>query len=124
MELTLTKLKHVTGEGLKSLASRSLTSVNFQESTSITDNSITRLVRNCPNISVLNLSELHKVTDLALVQVAEHLNNNLVSIMFAILIAEVGYFIKMQVELELSDMNLITSASTSALARHCKNLSE
>lgn len=77
-DLGLKKLKLLTGDGLKTMTSKTLTTVNLQESASIVDSSIICLVQNCPNISVLNLSELHKITDGAIIKVAEHLSDKLV----------------------------------------------
>lgn len=78
-ELKLKRLKHVTGKGLQSTASKTLRSVNLRESSSFSDIGVKALVVNCPNIEELNLSELHKLTDAAIVAVAESLKDKLVS---------------------------------------------
>ena len=78
-ELKLKKLKHITGKGLQSSSSKTLRSVNLRESSSFTDAGVKALVQNCPNIGELNLSELHKLTDNAIVAAAESLKGNLVS---------------------------------------------
>jgi hypothetical protein len=78
-ELKLKKLKHITGKGLQSISSKTLRSVNLTESSSFTDAGVKALVQNCPNIEELNLSELHKLTDNAIIAAAESLKENLVS---------------------------------------------
>ncbi len=78
-ELKLKKLKHITGKGLQSISSKTLRSVNLRESSSFTDAGVKALVQNCPNIEELNLSELHKLTDNAIIAAAECLKGNLVS---------------------------------------------
>ena len=78
-ELKLKKLKHITGKGLQSISSKTLQSVNLRESSSFTDAGVKALVQNCPNIEELNLSELHKLTDAAIIAAAESLKDNLVS---------------------------------------------
>ena len=83
-ELKLKKLKHVTGKGLQSTSSKTLRSVNLKESASFTDAGVKALVQNCPGIEVLNLSELHKLTDTAIIAAAESLNDNLVSARLAV----------------------------------------
>jgi len=102
--LKLRKLKQITSEGVKSIASKALKSVNLRQCSAITNHGIIALVRNCPNIEKLNLSELHKLTDAAFIQIAEALQDKLV-------------------ELDACEVNLLTSASTQALAQHCNNLS-
>ena len=77
--LKLQKLKNVTGEGVKPLASKALKSVTLKQTSAITDPGIIALVKNCPNIENLNLTELHKLTDAAFVQIAETLKDKLVS---------------------------------------------
>lgn len=79
-ELELKRLKHVTGKGLKSTTSKTLRSVNLEESSSFTDAGVKVLVQNCPNIEELNLSELHKLSDAAIIAAAESLKDNLVSV--------------------------------------------
>ena len=81
-ELKLKKLKHITGKGLQSISSKTLQSVNLRESSSFTDAGVKALVHNCPNVEELNLSELHKLTDSAIVAAAESLKDNLVSGLF------------------------------------------
>lgn len=78
-ELKLKRLKHVTGKGLQSTSSKTLQSVNLKESSSFTDAGVKALVQNCPNIEMLNLSELHKLTDAAIIAAAESLKDKLVS---------------------------------------------
>ena len=85
-ELKLKKLKHVTGKGLQSISSKTLRSVNLRESSSLTDPGIKSLVQNCPNIEVLNLSELHKLTDVAIIAAAESLRDKLVSLLYSIVV--------------------------------------
>ena len=80
-ELKLKKLKHMTGKGLHSISSKTLRSVNLRESSSLTDGGVKVLVQSCPNIEVLNLSELHKLTDVAIIAAAESLKDNLVSLL-------------------------------------------
>ena len=79
-ELKLKKLKHITGKGLQSISSKTLLSVNLRESSSFTDAGVKALVQNCPNIEELNLSELHKLTDNAIIAAAESLKGSLVSL--------------------------------------------
>ena len=79
-ELKLKKLKHMTGKGLHSVSSKTLRSVNLRESSSLTDSGVKALVQSCPNIEVLNLSELHKLTDVAIIAAAESLKDKLVSL--------------------------------------------
>lgn len=77
--LTLQKLKNITSEGIKPLASKALKSVTLKQTSAITDPGIVALVKNCPNIENLNLTELHKLTDAAFIQIAETLKDKLVS---------------------------------------------
>ena len=77
--LNLQKLKHVTSEGVKPLASKTLKSVSLKQTSAITDPGIIALVKNCPNIENLNLTELHKLTDAAFIRIAETLQDKLVS---------------------------------------------
>ena len=77
--LKLKKLKRITSEGLKSIATRSLKYINLSESTGITDTGIFSLVNNCPNIERLSVCELHKLTDASLTRVAAVLRDKLVS---------------------------------------------
>lgn len=70
----------MTGKGLHSISSKTLRSVNLRESSSLTDSGVKALVQSCPNIEVLNLSELHKLTDVAIIAAAESLKDNLVSL--------------------------------------------
>ena len=76
--LKLRKLKQITSEGVKSIASKALKSVNLRQCSAITNHGIIALVRNCPNIERLNLLELHKLTDAAFIQIAEALQDKLV----------------------------------------------
>lgn len=77
-EVKLKKLKLITGEGFKTLKSRTLLSVNLKYCQNIEDKGIIVLARNCPNIRRLNLCELHKVTNSGIIQVAETLGEKLV----------------------------------------------
>lgn len=70
----------MTGKGIHSVSSKTLRSVNLRESSSLTDSGVKALVQNCPNIEVLNLSELHKLTDVAIIATAESLKDKLVSL--------------------------------------------
>ena len=70
----------MTGKGLHSVSSKTLRSVNLRESSSLTDSGVKALVQSCPNIEVLNLSELHKLTDVAIIAAAESLKDKLVSL--------------------------------------------
>ncbi len=85
-ELNLQRLKHVSNNGLKSISCDSLTSLNLKHSDAITDPGLVALVRGCPNIEKLNVSELHKLTDVSLVVVAETLGRKLVSLIGATLL--------------------------------------
>jgi len=76
--LNLKKLKQLTGVCFKTLKSRTLLSVNLKYCQGIEDGGLIQLVRNCPNIRKLKLCELHKVTDKAIVQLAEMLGEKLV----------------------------------------------
>ena len=76
--LKLRKLKQITSEGVKCIASSALKSVNLRQCTAITDAGIIALVRNCRNIEKLNLAELHKLTDAAFIQIAKILQDKLV----------------------------------------------
>ena len=79
--LKLKKLKRVTSEGLKSIATRSLKYVNLSESAGITDAGVLSLVNSCPNIERLSVCELNKLTDDSLTRVAAALRDKLVSLM-------------------------------------------
>jgi F-box/leucine-rich repeat protein 2/20 len=79
-EIKLKDLKLLTGEALKSIKSRTLTSVNLSYSCKIEDGGVIALVGNCPNIRKLNLCGLHKVSDRGLVKVAQLLAEKLVSV--------------------------------------------
>ena len=76
--LKLKKLRQITGDGLKSIASRSIKYVNLNQSTGICDTGIISLVNNCPNIERLSVCELHKVSDVSLTHVAVALKDKLV----------------------------------------------
>lgn len=78
-ELNLRKLKQVTNEGVKSIASQALTSLNLRRCDAVTDVGLVALVRNCPKISKLNLCELHKLSNASIICAAEVLGNTLVS---------------------------------------------
>lgn len=77
-EVKLKKLKSLTGECFKSFKSRTLVYVNLKCCQNVEDKGIIALVRNCPNIKRLNLCELHKLTNSAIVEVAETLGEKLV----------------------------------------------
>ena len=79
-ELFLIKLKQLTGEGLKNLASRALRHLSLQESYGISESGFMALVRNCPNIEKLCLTEMHNLSDAAFVCTAEVLRGKLVSL--------------------------------------------
>ena len=79
--LKLKKLKRITSEGLKSIATRSLKYINISESTGITDTGVLSLVNSCPNIERLSVCELHKLTDDSLTKVAATLKDKLVSLL-------------------------------------------
>jgi hypothetical protein len=102
-ELSLIRLKQLTGEGFKGLVSRALRHLDLQESNGISEPGFMALVRNCPNIEKLCLTEVHKLSDVAFACIAEVLGGKLV-------------------ELNAAELNLITSSSTTALATHCTNL--
>lgn len=72
------KLRKLIGEGLKAIKSRTVLVVNLKYCHNIEDGGIVALVRNCPNIRKLNICELHRVTDQALVKIAEILGDKLV----------------------------------------------
>lgn len=74
----LKKLKQVTGEGFKTIKSRTLETVNLNRCINVEDNGIKILARNCPNVKKVSICELHKVTDSGLAQMAKLLNENLV----------------------------------------------
>ena len=77
-EIKFKNLKLLTGKCLKAIKSRTVYNMNLKCCQNIDDDGVITLVRNCPNIKKLNLSELHKVTDRAVVQIAESLNDSLV----------------------------------------------
>ncbi|KAL5471143.1 hypothetical protein EMCRGX_G029226 [Ephydatia muelleri] len=104
-ELKLRRLKHITSEGIQSIASKSLKYLNLRKCDGITDAGLMAVVRNCPNIERLNVCELHKLSDTSVVCVAQTLGSKLV-------------------ELKAKDVNLITSESALALGKHCPNLSK
>lgn len=77
-EIKLKELKQLTGECLKSIKSRTLTSMNLSYSSNVKDGGIVALAGNCPNIRKLNLCGLHKVSDQGLIKVAQLLSGKLV----------------------------------------------
>ena len=89
-ELSLIRLKQLTGEGLKGLASRALRHLDLQESNGILEPGFMALVRNCPNIEKLCLTEVHKLGDAAFACIAEVLGSKLVSANKASLIYNYG----------------------------------
>lgn len=78
-ELLLVRLKQLTGEGLRTLTSRSLRYLSLQDSHCVTDAGLMALIRNCPNIEKLCLAELHKLSNASFVCIAEVLRSKLVS---------------------------------------------
>lgn len=76
--LELSGLKSVTGQGLRALKSRSLKELNLGGCCNMLDNGVMAVVRNCPNIEKLDLSELHKLSDESIITIAETLSNKLV----------------------------------------------
>lgn len=72
--------RQFTGKGLENLKSRTVSVVNLKGNPSIEDESIITLVNNCPNISKLNLCELHKLSDRSFIHVAKILNSKLVKL--------------------------------------------
>lgn len=75
------KLKHIrqlTGEGLKTIKSRTLECVSLKSCSNIEDGCVVTLARHCPNIRKLNLHKLHKISDNGIVQIAETLGSKLV----------------------------------------------
>jgi hypothetical protein len=79
-ELSLIRLKQLTGEGFKGLVSRALRHLDLQESNGISEPGFMALVRNCPNIEKLCLTEVHKLSDVAFACIAEVLGGKLVSV--------------------------------------------
>ena len=77
-ELKLRRLKHITSEGIQSIASKSLKYLNLRKCDGITDAGLMAVVRNCPNIERLNVCELHKLSDTSVVCVAQTLGSKLV----------------------------------------------
>ena len=78
VEIKFKKLKLVNGKGLKAIKSQTVSVVNLKYCQNIEESGVVALVQNCPNIRKLSLCEVHKLTDRALVQIAETLNANLV----------------------------------------------
>lgn len=78
-DLSLIRLKQLTGEGLKGLVSRALRHLDLQECNGILEPGFMALIRNCPNIEKLCLTEVHKLGDAAFVCIAEMLGSKLVS---------------------------------------------
>ncbi len=76
--LKLKKLKQLTGEGFKTIKSRTLEVVNLNRCLNVEDRGIKTLVGNCPNIRNIKICELHKVTDSGITQMAKALNERLV----------------------------------------------
>lgn len=74
----LKKLKKLTGEGFKTIKSRTLEVVNLNRSLNVEDRGIKILVENCPNIRKMKICELHKVTDQGIIAMAQGLNEKLV----------------------------------------------
>ncbi|KAL5471170.1 hypothetical protein EMCRGX_G029257 [Ephydatia muelleri] len=102
-ELKLRRLKHITSEGIQSIASKGLKYLNLRRCDGITDDGLIAVIRNCPNIERLNVCRLHKLTDVSIVYVAETLGSKLV-------------------ELDARELTLITSKSTMAIGDYCSNL--
>lgn len=78
-ELNLIRLRQLTGDGLKNLASRALRQLGLQESYGISESGFMALIKNCPNIEKLCLLELHKLSDTAFECIADVLGDKLVS---------------------------------------------
>lgn len=77
--LTLSELKGLTGEGIKSVGSRSITELDLSECSRLKDEGVMSIVQRCVNVEVLDLSSVHKLTDSAIVCTAETLGESLVS---------------------------------------------
>ena len=77
--LVISKLKHLTGEGLKSLRSRSLNELVLKECVNLKDAGVVQMIRNCPNISHFDISWSYKLTDDTVIAAAETFRDNLVS---------------------------------------------
>lgn len=77
-ELNFIRLRQLTGDGLKSLASRALRQLGLQESYGISEAGFMTLIKNCPNIEKLSISELHNLSDTAFVCIADTLGAKLV----------------------------------------------
>lgn len=77
-ELKLKKLKALTGEGFKTIKSRTLSYVNLKYCQNVEDKGLVALMKNCPNIRRLNLCELHKITNTGIIGMAETLGEKLV----------------------------------------------
>ena len=77
--LTLSELKGVTGEGIKNVGSRSITELNLSDCNKLGDEGVINIVQRCVNVEVLNLSSVYKLTDNAVVCVAETLGETLVN---------------------------------------------
>ena len=88
-ELKLRRLKHITSEGIQSIASKGLKYLNLRRCDGITDDGLIAVIRNCPNIERLNVCRLHKLTDVSIVCVAETLGSKLVSLARTFLIDHV-----------------------------------
>lgn len=87
-------MKQLTGEGLKTLMSRSLKHLSLQGSTGITDTGLSALIRNCPNVEKLCLAELDKLTDTTFICLAEVLGDRLVrQFYFLFLLNQTWHFI-------------------------------
>ena len=85
-KLKLKKLsRKFTGKGLETVKSRTVSVVNLKGNPLIEDMSIITLVNNCPNITKLNLGELHKLSDRAFIHLAKILNNKLVKLGFGMM---------------------------------------
>lgn len=102
-EIVLTRLPNINGSSFLQLGSPFLSSIDLHGCSKITDHGVSAIMHNCPNIKVMNLSWLYLLTDSAVSTIAETLKHKLV-------------------ELDISGLNQVTSASTSALALHCTNL--
>ena len=75
---TLSKLKHVTGEGLKLLRTRSLKELVLKECINLKDAGVVQMIKNCPKVSYFNVSWSYKLTDSTVIAAAETFTDNLV----------------------------------------------
>lgn len=74
----LSKLKHITGEGFRRLGSKSIKELVLNGCSLVRDKGFIDLIQKCPNVEILDISEMHKLTDTAIIAVAESLGPTLV----------------------------------------------